>query len=173
MTSESLDWRRIALFKDFPAEELARVRAIFDSLSLPAGSVLIEEGQAGDEMYILVQGRVRVTKSMLLGGMNLPLAVVDNPRKVLATLDGSSFPLVGEIPLIHQDTRSATVSVLEDSEFLRTDRARFFGLAEREPALANRLLLLLAKRFAATIRKGNNELVKLSTALALALSRGS
>jgi hypothetical protein len=44
---------------------------------------------------------------------------------------------------------------------------------ESEPALAAHLLLILAKRFAATIRKGNTELVKLSTALALALSRGS
>lgn len=65
------------------------------------------------------------------------------------------------------------MTVLEDSQFLRTDRERFFDLMESEPALAAHLLLILAKRFAATIRKGNTELVKLSTALALALSRGS
>ena len=169
----ALDWSKISLFEGFPPEWLAAVQGIFDHLRLPAGTVLIEEGQAGNDMFVLVSGRVRVTKSMLLKDMVLPLAVVDNPRKVLATLDGSIYPVFGEIALIDQDTRSATVTVLEDAEFLCTDRDRFFALAEREPALAYRLLLILAKRFAATIRKGNSELVKLSTALALALSRGT
>lgn len=173
MSLDTLDWSKIPLFEGFPPEWLAAVQEIFDHLELPAGAVLIEEGQSGDEMFVLVSGRVRVTKSMLLKDMVLPLAVVDNPRKVLATLDGSRHPVFGEIALIDQDTRSATVTVLEDAEFLRTDRTRFFSLAEREPLLANRLLLLLARRFAATIRKGNAELVKLSTALALALSRGN
>ncbi|MES9997213.1 cyclic nucleotide-binding domain-containing protein [Desulfovibrio aminophilus] len=171
--TDNLDWSKIALFDGFSEEWRARARGIFDRLDVPAGTLLIEEGQSGDEMYILIRGRVRVTKSMLLKDMSLPLAVVENPRKVLATLDGSRFPLFGEIALIDRDTRSATVAVLEDSQFLRTNRERFFGLMESEPALAARLLLILAKRFAATIRKGNTELVKLSTALALALSRGS
>ncbi len=171
--SQTLDWSRISLFEGFSQPWLEAVQGIFDHMRLPAGAVLIEEGQAGDEMYVLVSGRVRVTKSMLLKDMVLPLAVVDNPRKVLATLDGSRYPVFGEIALIDQDTRSATVTVLEDAEFLRTNRERFFALAGREPALACRLLFLLSRRLAATIRKGNSELVKLSTALALALSRGN
>lgn len=93
--TDSLDWSKIALFDGFSEEWLTRARGIFDRLDVPAGTLLIEEGQSGDEMYILVRGRVRVTKSMLLKDMSLPLAVVENPRKVLATLDGSRFPLFG------------------------------------------------------------------------------
>ncbi len=167
----SMPWRDISLFVDFPDTWLEVMEPFFDIVEQPAGSILIEEGTAGDEMFILVEGRVRITKSMLLKDLSLPLAVVENPRKVLATLDHSSHPIFGEIALIDSDLRSATVSVLDDSRFLRIDRSRFFSLTERYPEIGLRLLMALALRMAATVRKSNAELVKLSTALALALSR--
>ena len=94
-----------------------------------------------------------------------------NLRKILATVDESSYPIFGEIALIDHDTRSATIQVLEPSHFLATDRIRFFDLLDREPAIGNKLFLALARRMASTIRNSNSELVKLSTALALALSK--
>lgn len=123
------------------------------------------------DRFILVNGRVRITKSMLLKDMNLPIMEIENPRKVLATLDESDYPIFGEIALIDRDTRSATIQVLEDADFLVTNRMRFFELLGKEPALGSKLLLALAKRMAGTVRKGNSELIKVSTALALALSK--
>ncbi|MBN2141658.1 MAG: cyclic nucleotide-binding domain-containing protein [Desulfovibrionaceae bacterium] len=168
---DSVVWSQIPLFKDFPAEWLDKVKPLFEKTSRKAGETLVSEGEQGDEMYILVRGRVRVTKSMVLKDMELPLLDLEHPRKVLATLDETSYPVFGEIALIDRDTRSATITVLEDSEFLVTHRDRFFDLLDREPVLGCRLLMVLGQRLAATIRKGNAELIKFSTALALALSR--
>jgi CRP-like cAMP-binding protein len=166
-----LDWSRISLFEGFPAEWIEAVKPIFELVEKKAGEALISEGEVGDEMFILVSGRVRVTKSMLLKDMDLPILELENPRKVLATLDEAGYPLFGEIALIDRDTRSATVNVLEDSRFLATSRERFFSLVECRPEIGARLLFVLARRMAATIRRNNAELIKLSTALALALSR--
>jgi len=171
MNVNDVNWKSISLFEDFTNPMLEKVKAIFEVRSIEAGQDLIREDEVGDEMFILINGRVRITKSMLLRNMNLPVIEVDNPRKVLATLDEKNYPIFGEIALIDRDTRSATIQVLDPSDFLVTDRRRFFELVEREPALGGRLLMALAKRMAATIRKGNSELVKVSTALALALSR--
>ncbi|NJB68104.1 CRP-like cAMP-binding protein [Desulfobaculum xiamenense] len=168
---DKFQWTNVALFADFPPEELERVKPIFSTFSVDKGEKLIAEGDTGDEMYILVKGRVRITKSMLIKGMSVPLEELKDPRKVLATLDGALCPLFGEMALIDRDTRSATVETLEPCEFLRTDRARFFDLLEREPIIGVRLLTALSKRLAATVRKNNSELIKLTTALALALSR--
>ncbi len=171
MKSEDIAWGSISLFKGLPDSMVDKVKLIFDVRSVEAGKDLITEGDQGDEMFILIHGRVRITKSMLLKNMNLPIMEVGNPRKVLATLDEHDYPIFGEIALIDRDTRSATIQVLDDADFLVTDRLRFFELLEREPALGSKLLLQLAKRMAGTIRKNNSELIKVSTALALALSR--
>jgi CRP/FNR family cyclic AMP-dependent transcriptional regulator len=171
--SEFTDWRSISVFRDLSDRDLELVREIFTSRCVAAGQNLITEGEDGDELFILIQGKVRISKSMLLGNISVPLLAMDDPRKVLAVLDDSQYPLFGEIALIDRDTRSATIHVLEDSEFLVTDRDRFFELARREPALGFHLLLAVTRRLAATVRRNNQELVKLTTALALALDRAS
>lgn len=171
MRMGDVSWESISLFTGLPATMLDKVRAIFEIRSIEGGVPFIAEGDVGDEMFILINGRVRITKSMLIKDMNLPLMEVNNPRKVLATLDQKDYPVFGEIALIDSDTRSATIQTLEPSDFLVTNRLKFFELSERDPALGARLLMVIAKRMAATIRKGNGELVKVSTALALALSR--
>lgn len=166
-----VNFEEITLFKGMPPIALDKIKSIFDLRALDTGDNLVTEGEAGDEMFILVRGRVRVSKSMLMEGMELPILETANLRKVLATMDESEYPIFGEIALIDRDTRSATINVLEPSHFLVTDRTRFFDLLDREPAIGNKLFAALARRMASTIRKSNAELVKLSTALALALSR--
>lgn len=171
MKAADISWSSISLFSGLPDSMIDKAKTIFELRSLEAGNDLITEGDQGDEMFILVSGRVRITKSMLLENMNLPIMEVENPRKVLATLDERDYPVFGEIALIDRDTRSATIQVIDDADFLVTNRIRFFELMEKEPALGAKLLLSVAKRMAGTVRKGNSELVKVSTALALALSK--
>ncbi len=165
------DWKCIGVFAALEEPELEQVRAAFSHRMVPAGENLVTEGEDGDEMFVLVRGKVRITKSMLLSNVNIPFLTMENPCKVLATLDGSSYPIFGEMALVDRDVRSATIQVLEDSDFLVTDRERFFELARLNPGLGFKLLLAVSRRLAATVRRNNQELVKLTTALALALER--
>lgn len=167
-----VDWKQIELFQELDALELEKVKSIFDTVSMDTGEFVLSEGSAGDEMFILVKGRVRISKSMIVNGVQLPLQELQDPRKILATLDSGVFPVFGEIALLDSDVRSASVETLEPSVFLRTDRTRFYFLLDREPVLGNRVLLAVGRRLATTIRKNNSELIKLTTALALALSQG-
>jgi len=164
-------WKNIAIFTDLSETDIAKVQRIFSRKEIDTGEKIINEGEVGDEMYILVSGRVRISKSMILKGMTLPLQELQDTKKVLATLDGSLCPLFGEMALIDRDTRSATVETLEPSEFLVTTRDRFFALVKNEPELGCHMLMALSRRLASTVRKNNSELVKLTTALALALTR--
>ena len=165
------DLSAIPMFLGLTPAELGKVEAIFHEETRPAGSVVVTEGQTGEEMYILVRGRVQVSKAMLLAGMSVPLLNMASPRKVLATLDDSGYPVFGEVALIDSDQRSATVTAITDATFLVTIRAQFFDLAGREPELGVKLLLTLGRRMAATIRRSNAEVVKLTTALALSLRK--
>jgi CRP-like cAMP-binding protein len=166
-----IDFSAIPVFQGLSQAEIGKVESIFHEEARPAGSVVITEGQTGEEMYILVRGRVQISKAMLMAGMSVPLLNMATPRKVLATLDDTSHPVFGEVALIDSDQRSATVTAITDATFLVTSREQFFDLARREPELGVKLLLTLGRRMAATIRRSNAEVVKLTTALALSLRK--
>jgi len=168
----SLDLSRIPVFRDLKPTELDKVKDIFREETRTAGSVIMAEGQEGDEMFILVRGQVQISKAMLMPGISVPLLNMESPRKVLATLRDDAHPVLGEVALIDSDQRSATVKAVTDCLLLVTSREQFFALAEREPVIGLKLLLTLGKRMAATIRRSNGEVVKLTTALALALRKG-
>lgn len=162
-------WKDIGLLRGLDEEALAKVRPIFEPRQMGAGARVIVENEPGEEMFVLVEGRVRIVKSMLLPVDASALGGVD-PAKVLATLTGEALPFFGEMGLISDHPRSATVETLEPSTFLVTDRARFFDLLRREPELGCRLLTALAVRMADLVRSGNQQVMKLTTALALVLS---
>ena len=165
----SVAWDKIELFRNFSEQDLEKVVPLFHEKDLEAGEEVISEGASGDEMFILIRGKVRVSKAMVLKGVKLPLVEMKKPRKVLATLEGEIFPIFGDMALLDEDVRSATVETLEPSTFLVMNRERFLELAGSHPDVGCRMLLALGKRLASMVRKNNHELVKLTTALALAL----
>lgn len=163
-------WETISLFAKLDPREQELARGLFSRRDYPAGAVVVAEGEPGQEMFVLVSGRVRVVKSMLLPGLAPELFGASEARKVLATLTGENCPVFGEMSLVSDSPRSASVETTEDSSFLVADRDGFFGLAGREPALGCKLLTALCGQLAEMVRSSNAEVVKLTTALALVLS---
>lgn len=169
MTGDS--WTRAELFAGLAPGELDAVRPSFDTVELPAGRDVIVEGEPGDDMFILVAGRVRVSKSMVLKGIAAPVLEAERTGKTLVELDDAGSPFFGEMALLDRDIRSARVTCLTDCRFLRIDRDRFFAFLAARPEIGVKLVTALARRLARVVRKNNVELVKLTTALALVLSR--
>lgn len=167
----TINWTSIPLFFGLDPKDIKQVQTLFKPISLGKNTVVIAEGSEGDEMFILVKGCVKVSKSMLLAEISIPIPGLKNSRKVLATMDSTHFPFFGEMALLDKDVRSATVKTTEASDFLKTDRASFFALINEHPTIGVQLLTNLGRLLAHNIRKGNREQVKLTTALALALSR--
>ncbi len=167
----NIDWTSIPLFAGMAPEDIKVIRSLFERVSVAEKQTIIAEGTEGDEMFILVKGRVKVTKSMLLADVAIPIPGLQNSRKVLATLDSSRFPFFGEMALLDRDVRSASVETVEPAEFLKTNRETFFSLTTNHPRIGVHLLTNLGRLLAQNVRKGNREQVKLTTALALALSR--
>lgn len=169
MNGEAL--KKAALFADLSDDERDRLMPAFAPLSLAAGQAVIVEGQPGDDMFLLTSGRVRVSKAMLLKGIVAPGLDGAAAEKTLVELSDAQSPFFGEMALLDRDIRSATVTCLTDCRFLRIDRDAFFACLQAHPALGVKLLAALAKRLAGLVRKNNVEVVKLTTALALVLSR--
>ncbi|MFZ5428519.1 MAG: Crp/Fnr family transcriptional regulator [Thermodesulfobacteriota bacterium] len=165
-----IDLGAISLFEGLDQRELELIRPIFTRREYPPEAKVIEEGEPGQEMFILISGKVRVVKAMVLPGVDLSLLGGKDPRKVLATLTGENHPFFGEMGLVSDSPRSATVETVEPCTFLVTGRRQFLGLTAGEPELGCKLLTALSARLADLVRTANTELIKLTTALALVLS---
>jgi hypothetical protein len=111
--------RRLRLFEALDAptiEFLARTAAW---ITVPAGTLVIREGDPGDRFYVLEAGSVEVSR----GGATV--------RTLAATGDG-----FGEIALLRDIPRTATVRTLEETVLLALGRSEFLAAVTGTPAVS-------------------------------------
>jgi len=96
------------------------------------GDVLFREGEAGDVMYVIQTGAVRITKNV--GGDEKPLAV----------LGAGEF--LGELAILNGKPRTATATVLEPTRCLVIEAKTLESMVARNAEIALRLIKKLAKR---------------------------
>ena len=121
---------KVPLFEGCSRKELARVAQLADELDLPAGSKLTTEGQSGREFCVLVSGAAEVHRG----------------KKRLRVLAAGDF--FGEIALILDAPRSATVTAATPVRILVIERRAFRQLLEEQPSLQTKVLDALATRLA-------------------------
>ena len=119
---------QVPFFAGLSKKELEQVATIADELDFPAGKVLIREGDRGREFFVLVEGTVEITR----GG------------ETLDTRDAPEF--FGEIALVVDRPRVATVTTVTPAVALvLTDRA-FKSLLQRSPEIALKVLQAVGER---------------------------
>jgi CRP/FNR family cyclic AMP-dependent transcriptional regulator len=156
--------RKIFLFQDLEDGEIKRVLGRAPLREFPAGAIIIQEGEPGDSMFIMFEGEVEITKQLtLILGDDLPRERV---MTRLRAEDGVSF---GEMALLENEVRSATVTALTDCRLLELHREEFLEVVRQQPPMGNKLLLRLAQLLSKHLRKTNQDVVKLTTALAISL----
>lgn len=151
---------KIPLFEAFNPEneEDKRIlKIVYENLSVEkfkAGQAIIKEGEAGDVFYILYSGEVLITRETPAGDII-----------ALATLNSEMNIFFGEMAIISNDVRSATVTAKTECSTLVLSGKIFLDLCEKEPVLGYRALLVLAKRLTKTVRDVNKDKAILYEAL--------
>jgi hypothetical protein len=107
--------RGLAVFAPLPALVLERVATRLVPLAAAAGTAVITEGEAGDRYYVLTSGAAEVS--------------VDG-RRVNLLGPGEGF---GEIALLRDVPRTATVVMTEQSELMALDRETFLEAVSADP----------------------------------------
>lgn len=157
-------FRKIFLFQDLEDRELEQVLSRTYPREFPAGRVIIQEGDPGDSLYIMVSGEVEITKQLTL------VLDKDTPKeRVMIRLKAEDGVYFGEMSLLENDPRSATVTALSDCRLLELYQKDFLELVRNDPAMGLKLLLRLAQLLSRHLRKTNQDVVKLTTALAISL----
>lgn len=122
----------IPLFKHCSKRQLGEIASIADELDLNEGTTLTREGRPGREFFVIVDGDADV----VVGGESVQSV--------------SKGDFLGEIALITGGPRTATVKASSPLHVLVITARDFRRLIDREPQIANRVLLSMAERLAAT-----------------------
>jgi len=130
----------VPLFSGLDAASIESLVAFTFRRRFQPGEVIVEEGRTGNGLYVVISGQVEVVKG--LGGARPHRAAVLGPAEPF-----------GEMALLGDWKRSASIRALEESECLGMDRWVFVAHLEREPQLAIKLLQVLARRLAETNEK--------------------
>jgi CRP/FNR family transcriptional regulator, cyclic AMP receptor protein len=120
--------RRAPLFEGLSRRELVQLARVSDDLEVPAGKVLCKEGDVGREFFVIIEGKVEVTRK----------------GKRVTTRGGGDF--FGEIALLEQTPRMATVTAKTPLRFFVLTRKDFRQLVDQNPSVERKVLRALARR---------------------------
>jgi ABC-type multidrug transport system fused ATPase/permease subunit len=128
--------RAIPLFAGLGEEELAAVGGRLRAERLPAGAVVVRQGERGDRLYLMGSGQAEAV-----------VTADGGPERRVGLLGEGDF--FGEMALLSNETRNATVRTTLPSEVYHLTRGQFERLLEENPGLAETVNRIVSQRAAA------------------------
>lgn len=125
--------RRVPLFSGLTETQIERLAAGSVRRNFPKGRVIVTEGEPSQSLYILLSGRAKVQRSDT-EGKEVILAVIG---------PGECF---GEMSLIDESPRSASVITTESSDFMSINKDSFKSMMMSSPEICLRIMIGLVRR---------------------------
>jgi CRP-like cAMP-binding protein len=129
--------RTAPLFSALDDESAATLRASMTMVKVPKGNTLFKEGDAGDRLFVVVEGKLKLGTSSIDGRENL-LSILG---------PGDMF---GELSLFDPGPRTATATAVTDARVLALAHDQVIGLVTQHPQVSLELLARLAQRLRRT-----------------------
>lgn len=142
--------KKIPLFRHLTYKEQTAVLSIATTRTFPGGREIVTEGQPGEELYVVIRGRVAIEK---------------NGVEIAELRAGGHF---GEMGLIDNAPRSATVRATEPTRVMVIARQDLMTLMKRESILAVKMLWSFVQVLSDRLRATNSELSEARQELAVA-----
>jgi CRP-like cAMP-binding protein len=120
--------KSIDIFAETPDHILAAVARIVEEVELAPGERFIEEGEAGECLYIVIEGEVRV----------------HSEERTILTLGVGQ--IVGELALLDPEPRAASVTAVDEAFLFRIQREPFDEVMADRPEIAQGVIRALARR---------------------------
>jgi CRP-like cAMP-binding protein len=130
--------KSVVLFKDLSMRELGMIDDLLHERRYLADEVIFDEGEEGQGLFVVLDGRVKIMRPSSEGGMLIEFG------------PGSFF---GEVALLDQSVRTAQARAIEDTHIVALFRAEFYSLLQTHSAIASRISFQLARVLAARLRQ--------------------
>ncbi len=126
--------KSVDLFSQIPGEDLAQIALISTEESREPGDEIFTEGETGDALYLVLDGKVQVHRQ----------------DRVIAEL--GERECFGEMALLDAEPRSATVTALTPASLLKITREDFEEIMTEKPEISLGIIKVLTQRLRNAIR---------------------
>jgi CRP/FNR family cyclic AMP-dependent transcriptional regulator len=133
MSSSSEFLKYVPIFSELPDSTIDTISEAGSRRYYKRETVVLLEEDAGSALFIIVEGKVKVSRTS-----------TDGREVILSILADSDF--FGEMAILDGQARSATVTAIEDTELFIIQRAQFLDLLQTHPEIAIALLQELTRR---------------------------
>lgn len=137
--------KKVALFEGLTQGQLAKIAALGEELKAPGSSHIFKEGDAGDCMFIIAEGKVRISK--MVPGIG---------EEALAILEPGQY--FGEMALIEEGPRSADAIAHTTCRLFAIEREKLDQLLFTDKELAFVLLWTFVRTLSARLRETNDKI---------------
>ena len=160
--------RKVPVFAGLSDEQIRKMCSIMRREEFDPGDVVIREGDMGDEMYILEEGTVDVSKVVML---RVGRRDFGQREKTIARLSAENPLLFGDMAMLEREGRSATVTAVTRCRLFVIEREGFERVCEEDPMMGYRMVTSIARLVSGRLRDTNQQVLKLTTALTMALRK--
>jgi CRP/FNR family cyclic AMP-dependent transcriptional regulator len=128
--------KSVDLFSKIPGEDLAQVAGIAQEVTFDNGQLIIQEGEIGDSMFLIIDGEVIVHRAS---------------QQITRLGEREAF---GEMAILDNEPRSASVSAASDVTCLKVEREDFYELMSEKTEIAYGIIRVLTHR----LREANQKI---------------
>jgi len=137
--------QKFCFFAGLGGEELSALLKLTDAVTCPAGSRIVEAGEPGHCLFVVLEGRAKVTID------------ADGREIELSSLETGDF--FGEVSLVDDGPRSANVTAIETCVLLRITRMTIGVLSGLQPAAAIQILGAIGRALVRRLRASNQKYI--------------
>ena len=155
------------LFNGLSSSDLKLISDIVIRKEVEAGSIIIQEGESGSELFFLEEGIVDITRTLTIIASKHEFGTKE---RSFIRLSGENHCFFGEMSLFGNEERSATVKSVTKCQLLVMRGEDFKKLCNEHPKIGYIVVSNIALIISKYLRKSNDDVIKLTTALSLAFS---
>lgn len=137
--------KKVPLFGQMSLEQIEVISRIVNEVNYYRGEVIFKESEIGDKLYIIAEGKVSVVKGHRTAG-----------EVTLATLKETDY--FGEMSVLDNEPRSATIVVDEDSRLLSISGEKLRDIVHQKPEIAFEIFKVLSTR----LRRADQKLAEMA-----------
>ena len=150
-TGAEFPFGQLDVFANMDEAELAVVKKALSRQNYVNGDIVFREGDSGDELYIIAKGSASV---------RLRLSGTERETRLITFSPGTVF---GEVALLDQEARSATIEADDELVCYVLTRRSFEQLTTEHPAIAIKLLTNLGRELSGRLRRANRTIYQLAS----------
>ena len=168
LLESKLDYlKKVSLFAGL---EENKIRVILDKMvveKIDAETTFIQENSIGSDLYILLDGEVEISKSLVLPEW---VQTTQKTDKSLIRLSEKHFPFFGEMAIYEeQSERSASIKAKRSCLIARISKKDLWHIFEQDHEIGMIINRNVAAELVKRLNKANKDILKLTTAFTLAL----